>query len=140
MFYLTTYPATRDSKMMFWTGNMLYNHIEIVCVTCLNILKMGVWMGAMKSLSRTLQPYSMPNNLETIIPDEFFGMIIIIFLSKFRWNFFLWLMNLPYNLTHCGLVKPYGIVDIGLHCCLFHEKPLPGPIITHCAIDPQEQI
>ena len=31
MFYLTTYPAIRDSKMMFWSGNMFYNHIEIVC-------------------------------------------------------------------------------------------------------------
>ena len=28
--------------------------IEIVCYLCLNILKMGAWTGAMKSLGKTL--------------------------------------------------------------------------------------
>ena len=30
-------------KIMLWTGKNFYNYIEVVCVTCLNILKMGVW-------------------------------------------------------------------------------------------------
>ena len=41
-------------KIMIRMGKTFYNHIEIVCVTCLNILTMGVQMGTMKSLGRTL--------------------------------------------------------------------------------------
>ena len=35
-------------------GKEFYNHIEIVCLGSLNILKMGICMGALKSLGRTL--------------------------------------------------------------------------------------
>ena len=41
---------------MLRTGKIFYNHIEIVCVTCPNILKMGIRTGATKSLGRTLNP------------------------------------------------------------------------------------
>ena len=42
-------PSAAQDHFLF-PSNIFYNHIEIVCVTCLNILKMGVWMGAVKSL------------------------------------------------------------------------------------------
>ena len=54
VFYLTTRPAIRDGKIILQMGENFYNHIEIVNVTCPNILKMGVWMGTRKSLGRTL--------------------------------------------------------------------------------------
>ena len=41
-------------KIMLQMGKNFYNHTEIVCVTCLNILKMGIQMGAMKGLGRML--------------------------------------------------------------------------------------
>ena len=41
-------------KIIWWTDKKLYNTIEIVYVTCPNILKMDAWTGAMKSLGRTL--------------------------------------------------------------------------------------
>ena len=47
-------PQSRMGKIMLWMGKNFYNHIEIVCVTCPNSLKMGVQMGAMKSLGRAL--------------------------------------------------------------------------------------
>ena len=37
-------------KIILRTGNIFYNHIEFMCVTCLTILKMGIPMGTMKSL------------------------------------------------------------------------------------------
>ena len=40
-------------KIMFHTGKFFYIHIEIVCAFP-DILKMGIWKGAMKSLGRTL--------------------------------------------------------------------------------------
>ena len=45
MFYLTPIPQSEMGKIMLWTGQRSYNHVKIVCVTCLNILKMGVWTG-----------------------------------------------------------------------------------------------
>ena len=41
-------------KMMLRTGKMFCNHIEILYVTCPNILKIGIWIIAMESLGRTL--------------------------------------------------------------------------------------
>ena len=42
-------------KIMLWMGKKFCYHITgIVCVTCLNLLKMGILMGAMKILGRTL--------------------------------------------------------------------------------------
>ena len=41
-------------KVMLRIGKIFYNHVEIVCVTCLNIFKMGFRMGAMTSFDRTL--------------------------------------------------------------------------------------
>ena len=41
-------------KIMLWVGKNLYNHVQIVCVTYQNILKMGVQMGTMKSSGKTL--------------------------------------------------------------------------------------
>ena len=54
VFYLTACPPSGVGKIKPQTGNNFHNHIEIVCVTHLNILKMGGQMGAMKSLGRTL--------------------------------------------------------------------------------------
>ena len=45
---------SRTGKIMLWMDKIFHKYIEIVCATCPNILKMGIWMGAMKSLSRTL--------------------------------------------------------------------------------------
>ena len=42
------------SEVMFRTGKNFGNQFEIVCITCPNILKMGVRTGAMKNLGRTL--------------------------------------------------------------------------------------
>ena len=54
MFYLTPIPQFEMGKINLWTGQWFYNHVKIVCVTCLISLKMGVWTGAMKSLGGTL--------------------------------------------------------------------------------------
>ena len=42
-------------KICFGWVNFFNNHVEIVCISCPNILKMDdVWMGTMKSLGRKL--------------------------------------------------------------------------------------
>ena len=41
-------------KIMVESGKKFCYHIGIVCVTCRNLLKMGIRTGAMKSSSRTL--------------------------------------------------------------------------------------
>ena len=45
-------------KIMLWICKNFYHHIEIVCVTCQNILKIGIRLGATKSLGRTLSGYT----------------------------------------------------------------------------------
>ena len=55
VFFLTTWPAIWDRWNYASDGEKFYNHTEIVSVTCLNILKMGVQMGVMKSLGRILK-------------------------------------------------------------------------------------
>ena len=51
----STIPSILQSRMgkimifMIWVGKFFYNHIEIACVTCLNILKMGIRTRTMKS-------------------------------------------------------------------------------------------
>ena len=42
-------------KIMLRIGKIFHNQIEIVCVTCPNIIKMGIRMGATKSLGRKLK-------------------------------------------------------------------------------------
>ena len=49
---------------MLCTGKYFCNHIATMCVTCLNILKMGIETGALKRLDRTLlsQAFSIWND------------------------------------------------------------------------------
>ena len=54
VFYLTASPPSGAGKIKLQTGNNFHNHIETVCFTYLNILKMGVQMEAMKRLGSTL--------------------------------------------------------------------------------------
>ena len=46
MFYLTTCLTVQDDKF--------FTIILKLCITCLNILKMGGWIGAMESVGKTL--------------------------------------------------------------------------------------
>ena len=52
VFFLTTH--SHIGKIMVRTGKKFCYHIGIVCVTCPNLLKMGIQIGAMKSLGRIL--------------------------------------------------------------------------------------
>ena len=47
------------SQIMLWTGKKFCYHMGIVCVTCPNLFKMGLQLGDMKSLGRTLEVYRM---------------------------------------------------------------------------------
>ena len=49
---------------MLQKGKRFYNHIEIVCITCLNILKMSIPTGIKKSLGRTLLGWEIQDNYE----------------------------------------------------------------------------
>ena len=40
---------SRMGSIVLWMGKFFYSHIEIVCVTCLNILKISIQIGTMKS-------------------------------------------------------------------------------------------
>ena len=44
----------QDGDIMTKMGKKIYNHIEIVCGTCLTIREMGVQMCTMKNLGRTV--------------------------------------------------------------------------------------
>ena len=44
-------------KNMVRTGKKFYNHIEIACVTCPNILRKGVRKGAMKKFGKNTACY-----------------------------------------------------------------------------------
>ena len=44
-------------NIMLWTGKIFYNYIEIVCVTCPNILKMGIRMCAMNGNLVRILPF-----------------------------------------------------------------------------------
>ena len=52
----STSPPVRavPGKIMLRTGEIFYNHIEIMNVDCLNILKIGVQTGTMRISARTL--------------------------------------------------------------------------------------
>ena len=55
VFYLTTRPVLPSgTEVKLQMGRNFYNYIEIVCVTCPNILKIGIQRGAMRSLGKTL--------------------------------------------------------------------------------------
>ena len=45
---------SQTGKIMLQMGKKFCHHIGVVYVTCSNILKMGIRMGTMKSLGRTL--------------------------------------------------------------------------------------
>ena len=51
----STYQPSTTGKIILRMSKKLFNHIGIACVTCPNLLKMGIRMGAMKSLVRTLE-------------------------------------------------------------------------------------
>ena len=48
-------PTVQEGQNYALQGKYFYNNIEIVCITCPHSLKMGIWMGAMKSFGRTPQ-------------------------------------------------------------------------------------
>ena len=55
LFNLTS-PSAETGKIMLQIGKNLYSHVQIVCVTYPNILKMGVQMGTVNCLGKTLNP------------------------------------------------------------------------------------
>ena len=58
-------------------GKNCYSPIEIVCVTHRNILGMGVWMGAMKSLGGTLHPFCLVLIKPSHKPGNYLGLFSI---------------------------------------------------------------